>query len=243
MRYSIEGNPWANWPSKSVTCLLGDSKPWSHSRLHEKGSPETDNVQIIEATFRPFSSKNGLPERVVPDLLTRFSSAAGYKLYPDVLPFFKSLRQIKAASHGDSAWPDPIVGVITNSDDRVPSILSSFGLRIGVWRHGNESKASFKAEDDINFVMLSYDVGFEKPDASIFDATKQMVPGQARFLHTGDDLQKDYYAAQRAGWEGFLLVRDVKDDQDISGPIPRITNLQELAQMINDTVIHSYDQP
>lgn len=153
-------------------------------------------------------------------------------LYPDVMPLFKSLRQIKTASNGDSAWSKPIVGIITNSDNRVPSILSNFGLKVGLRRHGNDSQASVKAEDDINFVMLSYDVGFEKPDSKIFDAAKQLVPGQERFLHIGDDLQKDYYAAKRAGWEGLLLDRDVKRKQESVGALTCIRNLQELISHI-----------
>ncbi len=77
--------------------------------------------------------------------------------------------------------------------------------------------------------MLSYDVGFEKPDSRIFDATKQMLWGQERFLHIGDDLEKDYSAAKRAGWEGILLDREAK----VSCPenvetIPRIAALQEI---------------
>lgn len=153
-------------------------------------------------------------------------------MYPDVLPFFDSLRQIQAASHGDPAWCKPKVGIITNSDDRVPSILSSFGLQVGLRRHEIDSQASFKAEDDINFLILSYDVGFEKPDSRIFDAAKQMVPGQARYLHVGDDLRKDYYAAKRAGWEGFLLDREVENSEQNVGSIPRITDLQELTSHI-----------
>lgn len=139
---------------------------------------------------------------------------------------------MKAVSHGASARSKPIVGVITNSDDRVPSILSSFGLKVGLCRHGNNAQAPFEAEDDINFVMLSYDVGFEKPRSEIFDATKQMVLFQERFLHIGDDLQNDYYAAIRAGWEGLLLDREAKNSQEQIEPIPRITNLQELISYI-----------
>lgn len=167
----------------------------------------------------------------MPDLLTRFSSAAGYTLYPDVLPFFESLRQMQAASHGESAWSKPIVGLISNSDDRVSSILSSFGLQVGPWRHGNRAQASFKAEDDINFVMLSYDVGFEKPRAEIFNATKQMLLFQERYLHIGDDLQNDYYAAKRAGWQGVLLDRELRYSQK-QVEISRITDLRELIPFI-----------
>lgn len=98
----------------------------------------------------------------------------------------------------------------------------------------DSSQASFKAEDDINFVMTSYDVGSEKPDSDMFDATIQMLPGQERFLHVGDDVQKDYYAAKRAGWEGFLLDRETPNswqEEDV-GLIPRITDLQELIARI-----------
>ena len=134
---------------------------------------------------------------------------------------------------GDSDLSKPIVGVITNSDDRVPSILSSFGLQVGLWRHGNGSRASLKAEDDIDFVMLSYDVGFEKPDPKIFDATKQMLPGQERFLHVGDDLQKDYLGATRAGWEGILLDRQANNNwPENVGPVSRISDLAELVAHI-----------
>ena len=152
-------------------------------------------------------------------------------LYPDVLPFFKFLRQQKAASRGDSVWSKAIVGVITNSDDRVPSILSNFGLQVGLCRHGNASQAPFKAEDDINFVVLSHDVGSEKPNSRIFDAAKHLVPKQERFVHIGDDLQKDYYAAQRAGWEGFLLDRGMVKYKNI-GLIQCIANLRELTTNI-----------
>ncbi len=114
----------------------------------------------------------------------------------------------------------------------MPSILSSFGLQVGLQRHKNDSQLSFNAEDDINFLILSYDVGFEKPDSRIFDAAKQMVPGQERYLHVGDDLRKDYYAAKRAGWEGFLLDRGVENSEQNIGSVPRITDLQELTSHI-----------
>ena len=140
---------------------------------------------------------------------------------------------MKAASDVDSAWSEPIIGIITNSDDRVPSILSSLGLQVGLWRHGYNSQVSFKEEDDINFVVMSYEVGFEKPDSKIFNTTKQMMPGRERYLHVGDDLQKDYHAAKQAGWEGILLDREAKTKQEDSEPITRITSLSELIPYIS----------
>ena len=134
---------------------------------------------------------------------------------------------MKALSYGGDSTC--IVGVITNSDDRVPPILSSLGLRVGPWRYGNDSWNSIEPDDDIQFVLMSYDVGLEKPNSGIFNVTRQMLSEHERFLHVGDDLQKDYYAAKQAGWEGFLLDREAKDSlQDNVAPIPRITNFQEL---------------
>ena len=111
----------------------------------------------------------------------------------------------------------------------MPSILSSLGLQVGLWRFGNDSQISSSADDDINFVLLSYDVGFEKPGSEMFDTTKRLLHRQERFLHVGDDLQKDYYAAKRAGWEALLLDREKNGSwRENVDPIPRITDLQEI---------------
>src|SRR6185436_16098425 len=87
-------------------------------------------------------------------------------------------------------WPwETRVGIVTNSDDRVPGILESFGLRIGPGRcadpgGGGEAEphggvASGEGDEDgsgfdVDFVALSYDVGVEKPDRRIFDAAREL---------------------------------------------------------------------
>ena len=111
------------------------------------------------------------------------------------------------------------VGVVTNSDDRVPSILSSLGLKVCSLRHGMRSydvNSASKGEElsDIDFVVLSYDVSFEKPSREIFDAAKdlgrlgEMQADQERYIHVGDDLEKDLEGAVQAGWEGLFLDRE-----------------------------------
>lgn len=144
--------------------------------------------------------------------MKRFSSSEGYALYPDVLPFFRSLRETTSELRRHRA--DTAIGVLTNSDGRVPQILSSFGLSVGPWRYGAPHTCAMNSSGehrDIDFVALSYDIGFEKPDSRIFDAAKGMVHcslGQEpRYIHVGDDLGKDYFAAQAAGWHGVLLDR------------------------------------
>ncbi|KAH0553038.1 hypothetical protein GP486_006766 [Trichoglossum hirsutum] len=230
-------------------------------------------ANIIKSTFSPFISKaNPLPVQLVPELLARFSSSEGYRLYPDVLPFFQTVRQSRRLSaigkEGSWPWDLTMIGVVTNSDDRVPSILSSLGLTVGdrragmaeqVFRDGAQFQAargghtinvtpaslptwrhSDQLDKDIHFVVLSYDVGAEKPDPQIFRAAKDMleftlrggnggqpgtIPGRKEewpvtsesantgdftFLHIGDDVEKDVIGAQKAGFHSVLLDREGK---------------------------------
>ena len=152
----------------------------------------------------------------MPELLQRFSSSDGYMLYPDVLPFFEAIRIHKERTLGTGHSADLLLGILTNSDDRVISILESFGLRINPWRYGTKkvgiAHANPKICDDIDFVALSYDVGFEKPQRRIFDATREMAElnrfGVSHCVHVGDDLEKDYEGAEAAGWKGLFLDRE-----------------------------------
>ena len=137
-------------------------------------------------------------------------------MYEDVAPMFEELRRAKRPSTVEAAAPELSIGVITNSDDRVPSVLSSLGLEVSPRRHGltvDSLDPHSDTEDDIDFVVMSYDVGYEKPSRDVFDAAKQLVRSswgdsdQDRFVHIGDDLNKDFEGAQRAGWESVLLDR------------------------------------
>jgi FMN phosphatase YigB (HAD superfamily) len=232
--------------------------------------------QTIKSTFNPFTSKaNPLPAQLIPELLTRFSSSEGYRLYPDILPFFQTVRQarrISATEQGDGwPWNLTTIGVITNSDDRVLSILSSLGLGVGTRTVGRPERMSHNGtqsqparngytvemapiglptaqcldqlDEDIHFVVLSYDVGAEKPDPRIFQAAKDMFdftienenrshPDMALsrkdkwtvgpeseknadfiFLHIGNEVKKDVIGAQRAGAHSLLLDREGKYSQ------------------------------
>ena len=119
-------------------------------------------------------------------------------------------------------WDKTVVGIITNSDDRVPGILESFGLSVGHRRAGTtterKSSANEGSVDDIDFVVLSYDVGVEKPHANMFRAAETLGETVAGLengtlddefdkLYVGDEVEKDYFAAKEAGWGAVLLQR------------------------------------
>ena len=159
-------------------------------------------------------------------------------MYEDVAPLFKDLRRAKRPSTAEAAAPELTIGVITNSDDRVPSVLSSLGLEVSPRRYGLAADSldpHSDMEDDIDFVVMSYDVGYEKPSRDVFDAAKQLVRSNCgisyqedRFIHIGDDLEKDYEGAKRAGWESVLLDRDKVHSSQKAQALSVIRNLREL---------------
>lgn len=179
-----------------------------------------------------------VPKPLVDELLRRFSTKEGYDIFPDVLPFFKMLRT-RSSTNDAEIWPwnKTVVGIITNSDNRVPGILESFGLKVGPRRVGapDEREAHAALEDDIGFVVLSYDVGVEKPQRAIFDAAYNSFqetlasrgdksnPQDWEKLYIGDSLKHDVVGANQAGWKALRLDRQDQDqDSRISKGI-RVT--------------------
>jgi hypothetical protein len=187
-----------------------------------------------------------VPPSLVKDLLVHFSTQAGYTMYPDVFPFFRMLREVKnktsrTPSNRTWKWDKTIVGIVTNSDSRVPGILESFGLTVGPRRVGTQlqRQQDANAADDFNFVVMSYDVGCEKPDPRIFDAAVQMGTemfeeaedegdSAASFekLFVGDALVEDYRGAVGAGWNAVLLERG--DGSPPLGPTDGVQKIESL---------------
>ncbi|KAF1842111.1 uncharacterized protein K460DRAFT_380053 [Cucurbitaria berberidis CBS 394.84] len=179
---------------------------------------------VIRNTFKEFLNPgNEVPQALIKELLKRYSTKEGYDLYDDVQPFFDMLRNGPLSKTSSAwTWDKTVVGIITNSDDRVPGILESLGLKVGPRRIGSadQHEADAALGDDVNFVVLSYDVGFEKPDSRMFDAATEMleetlVGNQEGLtvenfekLYVGDDLEKDYDGAEAAGWNSVFLGRN-----------------------------------
>lgn len=117
------------------------------------------------------------------------------------------------------------MGVITNSDDRVPSILSSLGLRTGPLRAGGVTDGDGGGKGppwDVDFHCMSYDVGYAKPDGRIFDAAVGLageviggVGGEGEWVkvYVGDEVGADVVGGLRAEWN-VVLVGDGGEDGD-----------------------------
>ncbi|KFA46942.1 hypothetical protein S40293_03588 [Stachybotrys chartarum IBT 40293] len=199
-------------------------------------------TNIIYKTFTPLIGENqSLPADLAPALLHRFSSSDGYETESNAISAVKSLKQ--ASGHGFAR--SIAVGVITNSDDRVPSILSSLGLHVSPLRYGTKAELHGLAKQsyDVDFHCMSYDVGVEKPDRGIFQAADSMLvrliatrqgvnPAHAdveswQKVYVGDDYDKDVVGARNAGWNAVLLSEG-RDD---------ITKLEDIsAESVDDLV-------
>ncbi|KAM0204112.1 hypothetical protein ACHAQI_010049 [Fusarium lateritium] len=183
-------------------------------------------TNVIHNTFTSVS-KDGkpLPKDLAPRLLHRFASREGYETESGLIEAVKGLKSI-SSRHFDKL----VVGVVTNSDDRIPSILSSLGLAVSPLRYGIESNSEQSKNQtfDIDFHCMSYDVGVEKPDKCIFNAAELMLAqiisarnGKSlreaeadaeswQKVYVGDDYSKDVIGSANAGWNPVLL--DPKDE-------------------------------
>jgi FMN phosphatase YigB (HAD superfamily) len=104
------------------------------------------------------------------------------------------------------------------------------GVRVNPLHYGDQPKPLPPAEQaqfDIDFTVLSYDVGYEKPDTQIFTAAEEMLAsvlaadgqqqvdaGEWRKVYVGDEYAKDVIGATQAGWKAVLIDREVDGQRE-----------------------------
>lgn len=145
-------------------------------------------------------SQEGL-EPVFSQLFDVFAGPQGWECYPETTAALEGLRA--RGLH---------LGVISNFDERLPGILKSLRL-----------------DHFFDWVVVSRDVGHEKPHRAIFEvglALAGLPAGSA--LHIGDNEKRDYEGARAAGMNAALLVRDEPPGMR-PGP-PAVSNLMEILQ-------------
>lgn len=146
-----------------------------------------------------------LPDGMIEVLVNRFAGAAGYTLYEDVAPFFARMRAIRCPRNTQRSFDRVLLGVVSNSDDRVPAVLKALGLRVGDLRADQDlssmelpgfeerrgpqnqchSQASSKGgsdhtDTDLDLIITSYEAGEEKPNRLIFDVARRQAQLLAR---------------------------------------------------------------
>ncbi|KAH0827966.1 HAD hydrolase subfamily IA REG-2-like protein [Lanmaoa asiatica] len=176
-------------------------RPAYHSQFGAHGWwSEVIKRTAIGAGADPQAVEASLNE-IVSQLMDRFSSSEGYKLFDDVLPVMHQLQEMNVR-----------MALISNSDARMRLVLADLGV-----------------SPFLHPLVLSEEEGVEKPVAEIFRrAFKQALDNATRFdqgVHVGDELQCDYYGAQAAGMQALLLRRrnpdgeqeNKKTDEDLRG--------------------------
>jgi REG-2-like HAD superfamily hydrolase len=226
---------------QSFNNAFRENYSWSPNYGKASGmKPEKWWANVVNDTFRPLTrAGERIPQSLPDSLFQHFSNQKGYELFPDTIPFFQQLKQWKRSLSPELSVEDVVVGVLTNSDPRVASVLKSLGVKVGEGQQQN-------VENDLDFVLTSYEIGHEKPDPVAFAEAEQLarstlglprlrkessndLVSDAVKVHLGDDLHKDYWGAIRSGhrWDAILLDREAKADEAPYHEVKHITRLTD----------------
>ncbi|KAK7472785.1 hypothetical protein VKT23_000892 [Stygiomarasmius scandens] len=122
-------------------------------------------------------------EKIVPNLMKRFSSREGYAAFEDALPTIRRLQERKI-----------FTAIVSNSDSRSRLALKDLGF-----------------PEYMTPIVLSEEEGIEKPNQEIFQRALNKVNEMHKVeiqkhecLHVGDELECDYEGAVNAGMEGLV---------------------------------------
>jgi putative hydrolase of the HAD superfamily len=117
------------------------------------------------------------------ELYIHFGTAEPWFVYPDVLPALVNWRRMGIE-----------LGVVSNFDSRIYSVLQSLGLR-----------------DFFTSITISTQARAAKPDPQIFAiALEKHGCSPEAAWHIGDSVDEDYQGAKAAGLRGILINREQK---------------------------------
>jgi len=128
-------------------------------------------------------------------------NVCGIILFPDVTPVLAMLKEKKIKT-----------GIISNAyEEEIHHILTAVNL------------------DDFNIIVGSDTVRNAKPHPEIFlHALKELDITPEKAVYVGNDIEKDYKGAEKAGMNPLLIMRE---DADVS-EVKYIKSLAELAEYV-----------
>lgn len=109
------------------------------------------------------------------------------------------------------------IGVISNFDPSLIQVLNEVGLA-----------------DKFDFILTSYDVGFQKPNKEIYNASlkiSNVQPHEA--LHIGNMYALDYIGARNAGWSSLLITSN-ESDLKKTQPTHGYSSIRELINALDN---------
>ncbi|PWY98446.1 HAD-like protein [Testicularia cyperi] len=181
---------------------------------------------VIRRTFSPefhprlykvdsSSSRARIEDRIAPlsqSLVERFGTSKAYTLFDDVIP---TLQSLSSSPDTNAANTHLRLGLATNSDSRILSVLKGFGL---------DQFLDLTPSDNPGLgPTLSYFEKVAKPDPRFFAAAIGRNPPSSRagsdetktteplrpenVLYVGDQLYEDFWGATDAGLQALWLHR------------------------------------
>ena len=157
-----------------------------------------------DVVFRVFGEVGMVPDfdTFFEKVYDQFRDSRGWMLFPETLEVLTSLKQRAVR-----------LGVISNFDSRVYSVMDDLGIR-----------------EFFDSVTISSETGYAKPDPRIFAAAVRALacPPEA-ILVVGDNVHDDVVAATRAGLRAVLVDRA---NRHKGADVPRIETLKEVLALL-----------
>mmetsp|Transcript_35948 Transcript_35948/g.50325 ORF Transcript_35948/g.50325 Transcript_35948/m.50325 type:complete len:194 (-) Transcript_35948:146-727(-) len=161
-------------------------------------------------------------DRLFQRIYSLFGSPRIYEAFEDVIPFLTWAKRRGI-----------VVGVVSNSDERyVDGVLPMLDIA-----------------PDLDFMIVSKKVGFEKPKPDIFKAaitSARQFPGlqdlrPEQVLHIGDNYIKDYCGATDFGFRGLLMDRyaDFELDDLKAKSVPVVHDFLDVVESISYAKYHN----
>jgi len=238
----MEATPNDHIDSKDVEVVFLDAggvllyPDWERvSRILSKYGIKATSVQLADAEFPAKRRMDDAGFTTTTGDITEPDGYLGWVLKATDLPFdhealHRAADEFEATHTRDNLWSD--------MPEEVPGALERLrnaGYRLAVLSNTESNLRDRIAAAGIGpffeTLVISAEVGSEKPDRKIFDeALRLMAIAPERALHVGDFYSIDVVGARNAGITPVLLdARGLSPDRDVT----RIASLTELADSLN----------
>jgi len=156
------------------------------------------------------------------------------------------IRDPKIIAAGIIAYHDTKLGYIKPNPDVIPTLISlrDEGCKLGIVSNGRSVKQWEKLirlglHHFFDAVIISEDVGSEKPQSKIFRvATKKLRVKPEETIYVGDDLETDVLGANKAGLISTRVIKQKHGEPILNKdmrPKFTITKISELLSILEPT--------
>jgi putative hydrolase of the HAD superfamily len=162
----------------------------------------------LDVNRRLFHPDQLSPEQLrefVTDLYTSYGKGDTWRVAPGLADLLACCRELDIA-----------VGLLSNWDRRLRGLLEDLGLA-----------------DAFDAVIISAEVGLEKPDPRIFEhALQELDRSAGRAVHVGDTWEDDIVGARKAGMKAIWIAPETATMPATMDGVSRLASVGTLAQRI-----------